>query len=266
MRRPLAVVALPAMKRTILFGLALSGALAAHAQVLPFNESGVTMGHHHLLVPDVDAQKKIWVDALGGQPSGNGPLTFVKFPGVFVILTSGKGTEGTKGSVIDHIAFNVKDLKSTRAKLAAAGAAISNESDARFDALLPGGIDVHFFADAALTTPIAHRAIAFVSTDPDAERAWWEKVLGAKTAKEGELTVSTIPGARLLFSKADAAPASTRGRSLDHTGVGVKNVDEFCTRVAAQGVVCERLFNGAAAMITDPAGVAIEVNAGLESR
>ena len=118
---------------------------------------------------------------------------------------------------------------------------------------------------AAAPAP-AHRAIAFVSTDPDAERAWWEKVLGAKTTKEDELTVSTIPGARLLFSKASAAPASTRGRSLDHTGIGVKDVAEFCNRVAAQGVVCERLFNGAAAMITDPAGVAIEVNAGLESR
>jgi catechol 2,3-dioxygenase-like lactoylglutathione lyase family enzyme len=266
MRQSLAVVALRTMKRTIVLALALSGALAAQAQVLPFNESGVTMGHHHLLVPDVDAQKKIWIDALGGQPSGNGPLTFVKFPGVFVILTSGKGTEGTKGSVIDHIAFNVKDLSSTRAKLAAAGAAISNESASRFDALLPGGVDVHFFADAALATPIAHRAVAFVSTDPEAERAWWEKVLGAKTVKEGDLTVSTIPGARLLFSKADAAPASPRGRSLDHTGIGVKDVGEFCNRVAAQGVVCERLFNGAAAMITDPAGVAIEVNAGLESR
>ena len=254
------------MQRTILLGLALVGAFSARAQVLPFNEAGVTMGHHHLLVPDVDAQKKIWVDALGGEPSGTGPLLFVKFPGIFVILTPGKGTEGTKGSAIDHIAFNVKDLQSARAKLAAAGAAISNESDARFDALLPGGIDVHFFADAALATPIAHRAIAFASTDPEGERAWWEKVLGAKTATETQLTVSTIPGARLLFTKADSAPASTRGRSLDHTGIGVQDVTAFCDRVAAQGVVCEKLFNGAAAMITDPAGVAIEVNAGLESR
>ena len=146
------------MKSTILFGLAFVGAWTAEAQVLPFNESGVTMGHHHLLVPDVDAQKKIWVDALGGQLSGNGPLTFVKFPGVFVILTTGKGTEGTKGSAIDHIAFNVKDLKSTRAKLATAGAAISNESDARFDAVLPGGIEVHFFARIAVARAFGARA------------------------------------------------------------------------------------------------------------
>lgn len=39
------------------------------SQVLPFNDAGVTMGHHHLMVPDVAAQKKIWVDVLRGQLS-----------------------------------------------------------------------------------------------------------------------------------------------------------------------------------------------------
>jgi len=160
----------------------------------------------------------------------------------------------------------VKDLAGTRAKLAAAGVAISNASDARFDAMLPGDIDVHFFADPALTAPIAHRAMAFVSTDPDAERAWWENVLGAKTTQEGDLTVSTIPGARLFFTESDTAAAPTRGRTLDHTGIGVSNVSSFCENLAAKGVTCEILFNGAAAMITDPAGVTIEINAGMENR
>jgi catechol 2,3-dioxygenase-like lactoylglutathione lyase family enzyme len=254
------------MKCLLLCGLVLGFASIAQSQVLPFNEAGVTMGHHHLMVPDVEAQRRIWVDTLGGEPSGEPPLLFVKFPGVFLILSNGDGTEGTHGSALDHIAFNVRDLAGTREKLAAAGIAISNSSDARFDALMPGGIEVHFFADPSLATPIAHRAIAFFSTDPDAERAWWETVLGAKTMQEGDLTVSTIPGARLFFSKADSAPAPTRGRALDHTGIGVRDVDAFCDRIAAQGVMCERLFGGAIAMITDPAGVTIEINSGLESR
>ena len=111
------VLASAAMQRSIILACALGFATVAHAQVLPFNEAGVTMGHHHLMVADVDAQRKIWVDALGGEPSGNPPLLFVKFPGVFLILSNGKGTEGTKGSALDHIAFNVKDLRATRAKL-----------------------------------------------------------------------------------------------------------------------------------------------------
>lgn len=254
------------MKRLACLALSLGFGLTAHAQVLPFNEAGVTMGHHHLMVPDVDAQRAIWIDALGGEPSGEPPLLFVRFPGVFLILSNGNGTEGTHGSAIDHIAFDVRDLDGTREKLAAAGAAISNASADRFDALMPGGIDVHFFADPSLTSPIAHRAVVFASTDPDGERAWWERILGAATTTEGELRVSTIPGARLLFNQADPAPAPTRGRALDHTGIGVPDVDAFCERVAGEGVTCERLFGGAIAMITDPAGVTIEINSGLEAR
>jgi len=254
------------MKRLAFSGLAIGFALTAHAQVLPFNEAGVTMGHHHLMVPDVDVQRKIWVDALGGEPSGNPPLLFVKFPGVFLILSNGEGTEGTHGSAIDHIAFNVRDLAGTRARLAAAGARISNGGEERFDALMPGGIDVHFFADPSLTTPIAHRAVVFAASYPDAERVWWENVFGAKTTQEGATKISTIPGARLLFTRADSAPAPTRGRTLDHTGVGVADVDAFCERAAGLGVTCQRLFGGAAAMLTDPAGVTVEINAGLESR
>jgi len=106
------------MRHSIIVACALGFSTVAHAQVLPFNEAGVTMGHHHLMVADVEAQRKIWIDALGGEPSGNPPLLFVKFPGAFLILSSGKGTEGTHGSALDHFAFNVKDLRGTRAKLA----------------------------------------------------------------------------------------------------------------------------------------------------
>ncbi len=257
-------------KTPTLFGVSTAAIAAlaaqAEAQVLPFNEAGVTMGHHHIMVADVEQQRRIWVDALGGEAQGNPPLLFVKFPGVFLILSNGTSTEGTKGSALDHFAFNVRDLAGTKAKLAAAGAEIYNESEARFDAIIPPGLDVHFFADPALATPIAHRAVAFASTDPEAQRAWWERILGAKTTQEGALTVSTIPGARLFFTEAETAPAPTRGRALDHTGIGVRDVGAFCEQVAAQGVTCELMFNGAIAIVTDPFGVAIEVNSGLENR
>ena len=65
-KRIFAVIASAAMQRSIIVGCALGFATVAHAQVLPFNEMGVTMGHHHLMVADVDAQRKIWVEALGG--------------------------------------------------------------------------------------------------------------------------------------------------------------------------------------------------------
>ena len=241
-------------------------ALTAHAQVLPFNEAGVTMGHHHIMTSDIDSQRAIWGDVLGGKVSGNAPLEQVKFPGALIFLTSVDNAGGTRGSALDHIAFNVRELESLRSRLVMAGVEGFNSSDARFDAILPGGIEVHFFADPDLAVPIEHRAMALVSTDAAAQRSWWANVLGAETHQEGEMTVSTIPGARLFFTESDTAPAPTRGRVLDHTGIGVADVAAFCKQVAAKGVECEMLFNGAAAIITDPGGVAIEVNAGLENR
>lgn len=254
------------MKCTLVIAVLAGLSPAAGAQVLPFNEAGVTMGHHHLMVPDVDAQTDIWVDVLGGEPSGNPPLQFIKFPGAFLIVSEGSGTDGTRGSALDHIAFDVRDLEGTREQLAAADVELFNQSDRGFGAVLPGGIEVHFFGVPGLATSIAHRAIVFASTDPDSQRTWWENVLGATTTQEGPAAVSTIPGARLLFSLADTAPAPTRGRTLDHTGIGVPDVGAFCERIAAKGVTCDMLFGGAAAMITDPAGVTVEINSGLENR
>jgi hypothetical protein len=97
------------------------------------------------LVADVDAQRKIWVDALGGEPSGQSAFAIRQVSGRLLILSTGKGSEGTKGSALDHFAFNVKDLRGTRDKLVAAGVKITEVSDMRFDALIPPGLDVHFF-------------------------------------------------------------------------------------------------------------------------
>src|SRR5690606_35486610 len=136
-----AVIALPPMFRLPMFALVFAASAVARAQVLPFNEAGVTMGHHHLLVSDVEAQKRIWVDVLGGEPSGNPPLLFVKFPGVLLILTNGNGVGGTQGSALEHIAFDVRDNDGTRDALAAAGVPISSACESRLVATVPGGGD-----------------------------------------------------------------------------------------------------------------------------
>jgi catechol 2,3-dioxygenase-like lactoylglutathione lyase family enzyme len=137
--------------------------------------------------------------------------------------------------------------------------------------MLPDGIKVEFYEDKSIATSLAHHHLHFMSADPDAERAWWEKAFGATTtstpAKDGaSRKVTTLPGATLQFTKVDAARAKTQGRTLDHTGVGVKNVDEFCKGLAAKGVMCERAGGGNIAFVTDPAGVRVEINQGLENR
>jgi hypothetical protein len=66
--------------------LAVSAALL-FGQLPSPNDAGVSMGHLHFVVPDVDAQKKAWVDVLGAQPVKAGALELLKLPGIFVIVT-----------------------------------------------------------------------------------------------------------------------------------------------------------------------------------
>jgi catechol 2,3-dioxygenase-like lactoylglutathione lyase family enzyme len=172
---------------------------------------------------------------------------------------------------LDHFAFAVKDYAGTRDRLAAAGVKIAREvagPPREFVGMFPDGIKVEFYEDATLATPIAHHHLHFRTTDPDAERAWWVKAFGADVKQEGTRTITTIPGATLSFTKVDVTAPKTQGRTLDHTGVNVKNVTEYCTKLAGLGITCERPsgLNTPIAMVTDPAGVRIEINQGLESR
>lgn len=220
------------------------------------------MGHYHLMVPDVAAQKKLWIDVLGGQLSGNPGLEFVKFPGTFLILSQGSTSQGSGGSALDHITFTLKDFNGTKTKLTAAGARIVTETKDTMMTEFPAGIRVEFFAEPSQAAPVMHLGMHFYVTDPDAETAWWIKTFGAQKNKDGE---TYIPGSILAFKKVDVPTAKTQGRSIDHTGVGVKNVNDYCQKLAGLGITCERAGN-TISMVTSPAGVRVEINQGLENR
>ena len=64
----------------------LAWATPALAQLGPANDMGVALGHIHMTVKDVEAQKRFWTEMLGGTLVTNGPLTLIQFPGIFVML------------------------------------------------------------------------------------------------------------------------------------------------------------------------------------
>src|SRR5690606_10786797 len=96
----------------LLCGAALGG--AAHAQLSPPNAAGVAMGHVHYLVRDVAANKAFW-QKLGGKPVTLGNSEGVAFPDVIVLLRQGEPTEGSEGSVVNHVAFRVQSLEAVAA-------------------------------------------------------------------------------------------------------------------------------------------------------
>ena len=94
-------------------------ACALLAQLPVPNQSGVSMGHVHLLVADPETQKKIWVEVLGAEVTHTGTLEMLRLPGIYVVVGKAQTApaEGTDGSTVNHIGFAVKDLAAVKGKL-----------------------------------------------------------------------------------------------------------------------------------------------------
>src|SRR5690348_16965958 len=108
------------MKRRFLL-LALAGALlmplgAVRAQLAPPNEMGVSMGHLHLNVHDVQANKSLFVSMGGTALPKLGDFEVIKFPGVLVFLRQQDPTGPSVGSVVNHVGFQVPNVAQSMTK------------------------------------------------------------------------------------------------------------------------------------------------------
>jgi hypothetical protein len=87
-------------------------------------EGRVVYGHHHFNTTDMAAQKRFFVETLGGKLAtiGTNNLEVIEFPNVFLFFRPMQApTGGTIGSTVNHVGFSVPDLKPVVAKLKANG-------------------------------------------------------------------------------------------------------------------------------------------------
>ncbi len=257
--------------RTLLT-LVLIAVAPVRAQLPAANAAGVTAGHLHLMVRDPEAHKKLWVDVLGAQVVNSGSLELLKLPGVFLVLGKAEPAEGSEGSTVDHFAFRVKDLAAIRAKLVAAAIPLTRDDASEIVAIFPDKVKVEFYPAPTLSVPVEHFHVHFYAADPDALRAWYVKHFGAAMPTAANANAAGVPGIAFSFRKTDAPQAATKGRSLDHIGFEVKDLEAFCKKLAADGVTFESPFRDVPriglkiAFLIDPAGTRIELTEGLASR
>jgi catechol 2,3-dioxygenase-like lactoylglutathione lyase family enzyme len=256
---------------TLLTALLISAA-PLRAQLPAPNAAGVSAGHIHLMVRDPDAHKKIWVEVLGAQVVTSGSLELLKLPGIFLILGRAEPTEGSEGSTVDHFAFRAKDLPAVKAKLLAAGVTIARDTPAEIVAMFPDKVKVEFYAAPTISVPLELFHVHFYAADPDALRAWYVKHFGAAVPTPTNANAAGVPGMTFSLRKTDAPQAATKGRSLDHIGFEVKDLEAFCKKLAADGVTFESPFRDVPriglkiAFLIDPAGTRIELTEGLAGR
>ena len=261
---------------TIFALVALSQPTVCWGQLASPNEAGVAMGHLHLNVRDIPAEKKLWI-TLGGVPanrlSANANREVVKFPGVLVAIAKQKDepSGGSVGSVVDHVGFQVPDVQASVARWTAAGLTVQPGTNGRKDQAFittPDGLKIEILQESSMTDPIAMHHIHFFVAEavlPEMKE-YYVKHYGAKPGKRGQFDTATLPGVELTFSKSSTATATTKGRVLDHIGFEIADLEAYCKKMQALGVTFVREYRKqdsfGIAVLTDPWGAAMELTEG----
>ena len=287
------------MKRAVLstvLALAFSSFFpgAARAQVLTGSEP-VVYGHHHLNTTNMEAQKKFYVEALGGKlmKIGANQQEVIAFPGVLMFFRPMQApTGGTIGTTVNHIGFSVPDLRPLVAKIKANGfkmittdsvaatvkvtddiAAASATTNIAY-ALGPEDTKVEFVEVKTQTAPIQLHHLHFFGQQNTEMQAWYAKTFGAKALppNPGSAFVQDqLPGLFLNFTPSPAPTVGTTGRALDHIGFEIKNLEAFTKKLEADGIKLDRPYTKVAALgiaiafIKDPWGTNIELTEGLDT-
>lgn len=248
----------------------------AMAQLAAPNESGMTYGHVHLNVSDMDLHKQIWVDHFDGVVVEKGPLTAIRLPNMVVALTDRAPTAAMQETVMDHFGFKVRNMATFLAKWRAAGYEVGREfvgAEGQLNAyiMLPDNVYVEMQEDQGLSTEISGYHIHFFTPNHEDLLAWYTDVFGLEVRPRGSIATTTnAPGMNISFAGSQQARLPTRGAALDHIGFEFDDLEAFCKELEAKGIVFDIPFRDIPAIglkiafITDPAGTYIELTEGYD--
>ena len=224
--------------------------------------------------------------ALGGKQVPLGDYTVVSFPNVLVFLSERAPSGGTKGSVVNHLGFEVPDIRAAIGRLERAGFRMVTAEElppsfavsdhvARAGAnqiafvMGPDDTKVELMQISAIDYPIRLHHVHWATQHGEEMQAWYAEHLGVSPGVRIGQPAGDLPGVNLTFGPSPEPTAPTRGRVLDHIGFEVKGLEELCRRLEASGIELDTPYTplpelGAAlAFLTDPWGTRIELTEGL---
>ncbi len=181
---------------------------------------------------------------------------------------------GNEGTAIDHFSFSVPDLNATIKgfiKIGVGGTGIrvmDRESPIRE---LPGLFKVAYVKDPWGTKievvedaeHLGFHHVHLFSANPSAALTWYQSTLGGKPAKLKGQIDGLMYGTTWLVITSQPEPGPlqpTEGRTIDHLGFALSNLDAAATELQKKGVQLRRDQSAGAkvAMISGPDNVLIE--------
>ena len=256
------------------FVLAISN---TQAQLAVPNEDGLTYGHVHLNVSDIERHKQLWVEHFGGTVVQKGSLTAIRMPNMAVILTERPPIGGSRESVMDHFGFKVRDIAKFIAKwekedLPVGDLFIGAEGQTNAYVTMPDGVYVELQEDQALALEVMPYHIHFYTPEHEALLQWYTELLNIEVRPRGSIATTTnVPGLNMSFARTNSERLPTKGRAIDHIGFEVDDLEAFCQRLEEKGIAFDVAYRNVdsialkIAFITDPSGVYIEFTEGLDA-
>ena len=264
------------MKRIVLGAvlIMLTVAGTARAQLSPMNAAGITYGHVHLNVADVDVHKKLWVDIFGGTFVQKGPLMVVKFPNMLVALNQRAPSGPSQGEVVDHFGFKVRSMPDMLTALRAAGYQVQREFTGvegfpNAYVLGPDGLRLEMQEDTTLSAMAIPNHIHFVTAEFEKLLDWYVETFSLAKRSRGTMKTTADAGTvNLSFQTSRDPVVGTKGRVIDHIGFELRDLQAFCKQLEAKGLKFDVAYREVPAIglkiayITDPTGVYIELTEG----
>lgn len=264
------------MKKLFATILLLTLTSATQAQLATPNPAGLTYGHVHLNVVDMERHKEIWVEHFNGVVVEKGPLTAVRLPNMLVALTEREPSLAMQETVLDHFGFKVRDMDAFLEKWRADGLEVGRvfigaEGQTNAYIMLPGDVYVEMQEDQGLSAEITGYHIHFILPNHEELLAWYTDVFSLEVKPRGSIqTTTNAPGMNISFGNSDTPRLPTRGAALDHIGFEFEDLEAFCKELEAKGIEFDVPFRDIPAIglkiafITDPAGGYIELTEGYD--
>jgi predicted enzyme related to lactoylglutathione lyase len=196
-----------------------------------------------------------------------------------VMLRQGDAAGPPAGTILNHFGFTVKDFPAWLAKWKAANLQIDpteNPNEVYIHA--PDGIRIEVYGEPSLPTPVSMNHLHYAANDVPGIKAWYVKAFGANPGRRpcvaclsrpSMIESDDLPGVNLSFGGSRTPLLGTKGRSLDHIGFDVENIEEFVKGLEARGIKIEGAIRQVPnskvkiAFLTDPYGTYIELTEGL---
>jgi catechol 2,3-dioxygenase-like lactoylglutathione lyase family enzyme len=137
----------------------------------------------------------------------------------------------------------------------------------------PDNIKIEVQEDKTLPVPLSGYHLHFsLEGDLAKLRDWYVGMFGLVARPRGTIPITAdAPGMNLSFQTSRTPTVGTKGRTIDHIGFEIRNLEAFCKKLEARGVKFDIAYREVPpiyglhiAYITDPSGVYIELTEGYD--